>query len=347
MVRIDSDTHVDETEASWEYLEGKEKTYQPICLDPGTINESDGLPHRLWLIDGQVYRRPFREDGATGTTVATRELLDVDERLRHMDELRVDVHVIYPTVHINLRPMRPQVEIAMRKSYNRWIADRTKDSHGRLRWIAMLPVSSMDKALEELRWAKDHGAVGIFKKPFECDGRSASDPYFFPLYEEAQRLDVPICIHTSSEGSRVQGALALGLVAACDALVTARVPEKFPGLRVGFLEGTAAWIPFLMSLFGTRIRPHEDGTSRGFELVPDVFRAYRLYVACQATDDLPDLLKYGTEDNLLVGSDYTHHDNSHDLSALDVIEQRAAAGTISAEAGRKILDENPRRFYGI
>lgn len=313
------------------------------------LSPADGLPHRLWLIDGQVYRRPFREDGATGTTVETRELLDggVEERRRLMDALRVDVHVIYPTVHINLKPMRPQVEMAMRKSYNRWIADRTQDTNGRLRWIAMVPVSTMDKAVEELRWAKDHGAVGFFKKPFECDGRSVSDPYFFPLYEEAQRLDMPVCVHTSSEGSHIQGALALGLVAAADSWVSARLPQKFAQLRIGFVEGTAAWIPFLISMFGTRARPHEDGLSRGFDLPPDLFRSCRMYVALQTPDDLPDLLKYDTEDNLMVGSDYTHHDNSHDLSALDAIDQRAAAGSISTEASRKILEDNPRRFYGI
>ena len=57
---------------------------------------------------------------------------------------------------------------------------------------------NMGVALEELRFAKDHGAVGVMKKGDREAGHWPSDPYFFPLYEEAQRLDLPICFHTGS-----------------------------------------------------------------------------------------------------------------------------------------------------
>jgi predicted TIM-barrel fold metal-dependent hydrolase len=348
MSRIDADAHVQETEATWEYVDETFKSYKPISLDPGVPWRGDGLPHRIWLIDGQAYHRTYRNDQVTGTTEATRELLDVGARLRHLDELRIDVQILYPTHHIRFGPARPDVEVALAKSYNRWIADRTKESGGRLRWVAILPLSNMDVAIEELRWAKDHGAVGLFKKAIECGDRKASDPYFFPLYEEANRLDVPICVHTGSEGP--SGNLtpsALPVISAFDALVSARIPEKFSTLRFGFIEASAAWIPFIIAQMATRLRPSGDGTGRKFELKQDLFRDYRLYVACQTVDDLPDILKYGTEDNILVGTDYTHHDTSHELDALDIIEQKGAAGVIPPETARKILDDNPRRFYGI
>jgi len=34
-------------------------------------------------------------------------------------------------------------------------------------------------------------------------------------------------------------------------------------------------------------------------------------------------------------------------NALNVIEQRAAKGEISTTVARKVLDDNPRRFYGL
>jgi predicted TIM-barrel fold metal-dependent hydrolase len=70
-----------------------------------------------------------------------------------------------------------------------------KQSNGRLRWAAPLPLITM-KALEELRWVRDHGACAVFVKSIEGD-RQLIDPYFYPLYEEAQKLDVPICVHAS------------------------------------------------------------------------------------------------------------------------------------------------------
>ena len=55
----------------------------------------------------------------------------------------------------------------------------------------------------------------------------------------------------------------------------------------------------------------------------------------------------GTDDSLMIGTDYSHADQSAEIQALDVIEQCAEKGEISASVARKILDDNPRRFYGL
>jgi predicted TIM-barrel fold metal-dependent hydrolase len=49
----------------------------------------------------------------------------------------------------------------------------------------------------------------------------------------------------------------------------------------------------------------------------------------------------------MIGTDYSHADQSAEIQALDVIEQRADKGEISVAVARKILDDNPRRFYGL
>ena len=73
MIRVDADAHVDETEATWEYLSGPEETFRPKTLDPGGPTVANDLrPHRLWLIDGQTKLRRWRDDQRTGTVKATR-----------------------------------------------------------------------------------------------------------------------------------------------------------------------------------------------------------------------------------------------------------------------------------
>ena len=95
MFRVDVDAHVDESEATWEYLDESEKRFKPLTLDPGAATvPGDARPHRLWVIDGNIRLRRWRDDKRTGTVKATRELLDVDARIRHMDELRIDVQVL-------------------------------------------------------------------------------------------------------------------------------------------------------------------------------------------------------------------------------------------------------------
>jgi len=231
MFRVDVDAHIDESEATWEYLDDGERRFKPITLDPGAATApGDARPHRLWVIDGNIRLRRWRDDKRTGTVKATRELLDVEARVRHMDELRVDVQVLYPTLFLHALTDRPETDVALCKSYNRWIAKATEKSRGRLRWVAVLPLLNIDKAVEEVRWAKDHGACGVFKKGIECGDRAASDPYFFPVYEEASRLDLPICIHNATgnvesataEGSGLGGGMVA--IAAFSALGGARHP---------------------------------------------------------------------------------------------------------------------------
>jgi predicted TIM-barrel fold metal-dependent hydrolase len=347
MVRIDADSHVDETDATWEYLDESESHLKPICREPDNGRNRD----QEWFIDGAVLRRPVRDYRRTGASAATSQLLDIDARLQHMDALRIDIQVLYPTTFIRSTfAGRPDIELALARSYNRWMAERTAFARGRLRWVAVLPLLSMEKAVEELRWARDHGACGVFKKGVECGGRRIGDDYFFPLYEEASRLDVPICVHTGSDGRGGLSPTALDAVAAFQPLLNADVPKQFPALRVGFIEAGASWVPFLLSIEAASARRQHlqaVGERPSIDIDCDLFRESRIYVACQTQDDLPYILQFGMEDNLLVGTDYTHADQSAELLALDIVEQRGAEGEIPAEVARKILEDNPRRFYGL
>jgi predicted TIM-barrel fold metal-dependent hydrolase len=58
-------------------------------------------------------------------------------------------------------------------------------------------------------------------------------------------------------------------------------------------------------------------------------------------------MQFGTEDHLMVGTDYGHNDRSTDLRALQEIQDQGERGEIPADVARKILDDNPRRFYGL
>ncbi len=347
MARIDVDAHVDETEATWSFLTESERRHTPVCTDPGVPTvPGDRRPHRLWLIDGGTRLRRWRDDVRTGTVQATRELTDIPARLAHMDELNVDVQVLYPTLFLGGFTARAEVDTALTGAYNRWMADATQTSGGRLRWVALAPMLDVDEAVNQLRWAKENGACGVMKKGIEC-GRSASDPYFFPLYEEASRLDIPVCIHTGTGNPPTSGADIGGrfnAIAAFTDLAMSDVPDRFPELRVGWIETGASWVPFLMA---DLIAKAQKLTFHPFDYRSDLFRNCRFYVACDTTDDLPYILSFGTEDSLMIGTDYTHADQSAELHALDVIERREAEGEIPEGVAKKIIDENPRRFYGI
>lgn len=354
---VDADTHIDETEATWEYCEPDERGLMPITVTPPAAQSfvpGDARPHQLWMYAGEFRLRRHRDDRRTGTTRTTRELLDVPARLRQMDKLGVDIQVIYPTMFLSAPSTRPEVELALCRSYNRWLARATEHSQGRLRWIALLPTMSIEAAVREVQFARDNGACGLHKRGIECGERVASDPYFHPIYEEAERCDLPICIHTGNGDPSHPDTTAtfrtapqrtsLPVLAAFSSLVIDAIPDKFPMLRFGFIEAGASWIPYLIHDLQAKATRQ---SSIGMSLRDDLLRSSRFYVTCDTLDDLPYILGYGAEDNLMVGSDYGHADQSAEIDAPRNILRMAEDGRISQAAAEKIVNTNARRFYGL
>src|SRR5690242_13276022 len=114
---IDADTHVDENEETWSYLPQSQRWFAPESC---AVTDTD----KQWrFFDGYTRSRRVRDDKRTNTTLATRELSEVGARIRHMDELGVDVHVIYPTALLTGFTRRPDVEASLCRAYNNWIAD--------------------------------------------------------------------------------------------------------------------------------------------------------------------------------------------------------------------------------
>ena len=78
-----------------------------------------------------------------------------------------------------------------------------------------------------------------------------------------------------------------------------------------------------------------------------MFRDNHVYTTCQVDEDLPYILQYVGEDNLIVGSDYTHRDPSMELEFRKLLQERADRGEIPKSAVQKILYDNPKTFYGL
>jgi hypothetical protein len=72
-----------------------------------------------------------------------------------------------------------------------------------------------------------------------------------------------------------------------------------------------------------------------------------LFVTLDPIDDVESLLKFATEDHLMIGTDYSHTDISANLSALDEVRSWAEQGRITHAQARKILETNSQGFYGL
>jgi predicted TIM-barrel fold metal-dependent hydrolase len=342
MAVIDADAHVLETERTWDYMLESERQHRPRIVptpnDPASGGES-------WLVDG-TYIGKARNVGHD-TARESREMEDIQGRLKHMDDLDIDVQVLYPTIFLRPFTRRPEVELGVTRSYNRWLIDIWKQAPERLRWVAVLPLLTMDKALEEARYAKENGACGIFMRGLEGDKR-LHDSYFEPLYEEAGRLDLPICVHSATGSFVVHDYFAeecgfnkfkLAVVGSFHSLIFYKIPEKFPNTKWAFIEVSSQWVPYALHDFARRFE--RSGTKVDKSAV---LRSNKIWVACQTDDDLPYVLKYAGEDRLVIGTDYGHNDTSSEILALRKLRED---GTVAAAVVNKILDSNAKALYGL
>ena len=349
MQTIDADTHLVESERTWDFMDEALARHKPRLLvnaDPA----APGTQREFWLIDGRSFQKRFFDYERSGTTEETREARSIEARLAHMDELGVDIQVLYPTLFLLTVTAKPDVEYALHTCYNRWTAAAAALGNGRLRWAALLPFLLMDKAIEELHWAAAHGACAVHMRPWEA-GRPPTSPYFFPLYEEASRLNMPICIHAGlgsvglidaySYPETVFSQTKLPAVGCFHGLVMSDVPDRFPELRFGLIETSASWVPYVLHDIPAR---KERLLGQSFDRGKHLLQDNRIFVACQTDDDLPYVLQYAGEDNLVIGSDYGHADTSSELTALRHLQDMQQ---LDGRVVDKILCDNARSLYGL
>lgn len=350
MTTIDSDAHVIETPATWAYMQGADRAHQPVTVSLPEGEAMEGRPRHqteFWAIDGRLIER--ERNIGLDTDRGARELSDIDKRLAHMDELTIDVQVLYPSLFLRPITRRPEAELAINRSYNRWLADIWKAGKGRLRWVALAPLLSLgDPGLvrAELEEAKENGACGVFTCGLACD-RQLADPYFFPLYEIAEALDLPICLHAGNDARVVHdffdkadglSKFKFPVIGSFHALLMQEVPARFPALRWAFVETGSAWLPYVLGELGRRFK------RRGRRFSDDPMGDNNFYVACQVNEDIDYIAKVAGRGHLVVGTDYGHHDTSTEIEAMRLMKEKSniAPGLID-----DILGANACALYGL
>jgi predicted TIM-barrel fold metal-dependent hydrolase len=269
-----------------------------------------------------------------------------------MDEMGIDVQVVFPTFFIRYGSTNTDAEWALTTTYNRWMASKCAESNGRLRWACVLPFLQPEKAAAELRWAKANGACGIFKRGFDVD-KPINDPHFFPVYEEANSLEIPLCIHTGHPQPGREGDRAYPIMSSFKSLLASDIPHKFSRLRFGLIEAGASWIPYPLSQMAAvkRQEMRDQGKAVSPAALIDVnkglFKDNRIFVTIDPVDDVEYLLRLGLEDNLMIGTDYSHHDISANLNAFGEVQAWANEEKISQAVADKIVGSNPAAFYGF
>jgi predicted TIM-barrel fold metal-dependent hydrolase len=244
--------------------------------------------------------------------------------------------------------------IAYARAYNDWLRAKYLNFNSRLKGMALIPMQDVPAAVMELRRAvQDLGMVGAML-PSNGLNPHLSAKHFWPVYEEAAKLDCALAVHGGCYGdlgfntytvfpaTRALG-MPVPLAIAVTGMIVDGVLDEFPSLRVGFLEGGTAWIPMVIDRLEREL---EYGGLRVKRKPEDYFKNGKLFVGCEGNEKA---LAYAIErvgpEPFMFASDFPHEislDNC--MEEIDEIVERR---DLKEEHKEAILGANARRFYKI
>ena len=278
--------------------------------------------------------------------------------LEALDRGGMEQVVLFPTLGLFMSFLKDR-EWAVRLcgAYNTLLYEEFIRVSPRLKAVALLPVQDPEAAAKELRRAvRELGHVGGM---LAADGSHVlGDARFTPIYEEAQRLDVMLGIHAS--GSHLGGAGVdlfpafiqahtcshpFGQMRQLTSIVFEGIPERFPDLRIAFLEAGAGWAPYWMERMDDEYAKRGEVEAPALRKKPsDYVRSGKIYFSCEADEWLlPQALKHVGEDQIVYASDFPHWDHSFPGS-IDEIRNR---GDLTDTQKKKVLADNCRRLYKL
>jgi predicted TIM-barrel fold metal-dependent hydrolase len=361
---LDSDLHVIEpTDLYQRHLDRKYEDRAPQVMD-----SSHGYV-RHWRVGDYEFPRAIgrgRVDAEARSRVILKEYaaagFDSASQLRAMDVEGVDVAVLFRTLPVVcVDAFEPEFAVALCRAWNDWMADFRQRDPGRMHAAALLTLHDATLAARELRRAvTELGFVAAQMMPNPVNGVNLHDPAMDPLWAEAERLGVPICFHPAPHnysdchfinrfltrpGSTITMGLnnPLELMAAVAGMTAGGVLERFPRLRVAFLEGNCSWLPWLLWRIDEYWEMCRGGEEAKLQALPSEYFRRQCFISVDPDEDQVEWVigKLG-DDNLVFSTDYPHPD-SRFPEATDLFLKLP----IPEPSKRKILWDNCARLYRL
>jgi len=279
--------------------------------------------------------------------------------LQFLDELGVHTTVLYPTGGLGLGLVQnPEWACVLARAYNSWLAERFSQVSPRLKGVALLPVHEPLEAAKELERAKKLGLVAGLLPAVTWLQKGYGHTDFDPIYEAAERLDMPLTVHGAP--SRGMGfdffnkflhvhtlEHPFAILIQFTHMVFEGVFVRFPKLRVAFLEAGSGWLPYMMDRMDEEMeKPYRVQAPLLKQKPSELIRDGQIWTTCEVEEKaLPQVLKQFNPKCLMWPSDYPH-ERLPDMFQRDLPEF-LERDDLSDESKKAILHDNPINFYRL
>ena len=373
---FDSDMHVTEPADLWlRYIDPKHRDRAPI----GT---NDFMTDVMLVQDGTVIARLGQDNPGQSDVVELmgeesgrvdlfkdyeRRGWDPACQLEAMEHEGIDVTVLFPSRGLFAHARQyddDDLAAAISRAYNDWLAEFCAAAPERMYGAAMLPAQDVSASIHEARRAKrDLGFKAVFLRPNPVRGRNWHNPVYDPLWAECESLDLTVCFHEATPcelpvamADRFDGVhedIYSMVHVACHpveqmyaslCMVMGGVCERFPNMRIGFLEANCSWVPFWLWRMDEHHEQRGAALRDRLPLPPSEYFKRQCYVSIEP-DETPG--RYTADwlegSNIVFSTDFPHADSRYPHAVETFIDQRFLPET----AMKKILWDNSAELYGF
>ena len=336
--RIDSDV--------WKY---NAKSFKDRGGAPGLHNIAPGLTYQ-----GVFGRIPHNEHLGEQTDKGTHRQAVLARRA--MDAMGIDIMTVFPTpmLVLGLHP-QVEVEVLLGRAYNRWLTEAVLPQDKGLRGLLYLPFNDPEacpKVVEE--FADKPGVIGFTVTSTRY--KPVHHNAYMRLYRTLEERGLPLAFHAGfnwEDGSMAQLNRFLSMHALsfvhCNLVHMANwvingLPERFPNLKVIWVESGLAWLPYLMQRLDSEYMMRTSEAPL-LKRKPSEYITEMYYTTQPMERHHPKLLEatleaIKAETQLLYASDWPHWDFDTPSTIYDL-------AFLTMEQKRNILGGNAARLFNL
>jgi len=281
---------------------------------------------------------------------------DVQLTQRWMDAMGVDISMLFPTPMLNLgaHPVA-HMENIWARAYNRWLCEQILPHEPRIRSMLYLPFNDPDacaKMIEDFGHYKGVSGFMITAGHQQAVHNNA----FMKTYAMLEERGLPLAFHgiynwgdtAFHTMNRFIAVHALGFVfynmVHCINWIVNGLPERFPKLKVIWMESGLAWIPFVMQRMDNEYAMRSN-EAPALKMKPSDYMRQMYYSSqpmeagnLRALEVTFEMINAKTQ--LLYSSDYPHWDFDLPSTIIDL--------PFLDEQGKKnVLGETARKVFNI
>ncbi len=350
---IDGDGHImEDTTAIIAHLRSP---YREIALRKGVV-----FPPLDHLHAGRAVETPPQRDQRPG--VGPQGWLDF------LDDVGIEWTVLYPTTGLaygKIVSLDYAVEVA--RAYNNWLYETYLKFNPRFKAMAIIPMQEPEEAVIELRRAVTE--LGMLGGMMPSNGlpQLLGAKTYWPVYAEANRLGCSLAVHGGAHDRFGMDHMNMyvpvhalghpwGLTINCASIVYNGIFDRFPKVRLAFLEGGVAWLLLLLERLHAshethfQYIPQEDfGVREGEDPIACIKKQIkdgRFFLGVETEElTMPFAIKVVGNRPFLYSSDFPHEVTNE--SCKHDIDELLESDEISSDDKAALLWRNAETFYKL